>query len=438
MAVQSGGCTLSRPKSNSVINIIWNLGWPLLWGAVFSITFYELLNGPLNNEVLHRYFLGHPIAIATTVMFFIALAALLLRGLNLLGQQLIISSLALPESEAQWKQSDQEQATELLEYTESWSPRVQSSYLGARLVSLLEKVQSSGSVTALGDEMKYASERDADRQYEGASLVRIIIWATPMLGFLGTVMGITQALGDLAGQQLGNDLNAAMQGLFGGLYVAFDTTAVALTLSIVLMFCQFMSDQLESQLLLDVDQRVEDELRGRFSRQQVASSEPGINALDKLTPVLEELVNTQVTQWNSAITRIQSQWQQWTADQGDAMGQSMSVALLAALEQQAVIQQQQWDRWQSSLNENAGLLVANQEKMNQQSALLERVIEATGEVNSLEQALNANLSQLQETRQFEDAVISLSAAIQLLSTRMSGTSKPLDLNGDSDQHGKAA
>ena len=429
---------MSRPKSNSVINIIWNLGWPLLWGAVFSITFYELLNGPLNNEVLHRYFLGHPIAIATTVMFFIALAALLLRGLNLLGQQLIISSLALPESEAQWKQSDQEQATELLEHTESWSPRVQSSYLGARLVSLLEKVQSSGSVTTLGDEMKYASERDADRQYEGASLVRIIIWATPMLGFLGTVMGITQALGDLAGQQLGNDLNAAMQGLFGGLYVAFDTTAVALTLSIVLMFCQFMSDQLESQLLLDVDQRVEDELRGRFSRQQVASSEPGINALDKLTPVLEELVNTQVTQWNSAITRIQSQWQQWTADQGDAMGQSMSVALLAALEKQAAIQQQQWDRWQSSLNENAGLLVANQEKMNQQSALLERVIEATGEVNSLEQALNANLSQLQETRQFEDAVISLSAAIQLLSTRMSGTSKPLDLNGDSDQHGKAA
>jgi len=429
---------LSRPKSNSVINIIWNLGWPLLWGSVFSITFYELLNGPLNNEVLHRYFLGHPIAIATTVMFFIALAALLLRGLNLLGQQLIISSLALPESEAQWKQSDQEQATELLEHTESWSPRVQSSYLGARLVSLLEKVQSSGSVTTLGDEMKYASERDADRQYEGASLVRIIIWATPMLGFLGTVMGITQALGDLAGQQLGNDLNAAMQGLFGGLYVAFDTTAVALTLSIVLMFCQFMSDQLESQLLLDVDQRVEDELRGRFSRQQVASSEPGINALDKLTPVLEELVNTQVTQWNSAIIRIQSQWQQWTADQGDAMGQSMSVALLAALEKQAAIQQQQWDRWQSSLNENAGLLVANQEKMNQQSALLERVIEATGEVNSLEQALNANLSQLQETRQFEDAVISLSAAIQLLSTRMSGTSKPLDLNGDSDQHGKAA
>lgn len=429
---------MSRPKSNSVINIIWNLGWPLLWGAVFSITFYELLNGPLNNEVLHRYFLGHPIAIATTVMFFIALAALLLRGLNLLGQQLIISSLALPESEAQWKQSDQEQATELLEHTESWSPRVLSSYLGARLVSLLEKVQSSGSVIALGDEMKYASERDADRQYEGASLVRIIIWATPMLGFLGTVMGITQALGDLAGQQLGNDLNAAMQGLFGGLYVAFDTTAVALTLSIVLMFCQFMSDQLESQLLLDVDQRVEDGLRGRFSTQQVASSEPGINALDKLTPVLEGLVNTQVTQWNSAITRIQSQWQQWTADQGDAMGQSMSVALLAALEQQAAIQQQQWDRWQSSLNENAGLLVANQEKMNQQSALLERVIEATGEVNSLEQALNANLSQLQETRQFEDAVISLSAAIQLLSTRMSGTFKPLDLNGDSDQHGKAA
>ena len=74
---------MSRPKSNSVINIIWNLGWPLLWGTVFSITFYELLEGPLdaeNNPLLHRYFLGHPIAVATTVMFFVALAALILRG----------------------------------------------------------------------------------------------------------------------------------------------------------------------------------------------------------------------------------------------------------------------------------------------------------------------------------------------------------------------
>ena len=425
---------MSRPKSNSVINIVWNLGWPLLWGSVLSITFYEFLNGPLDSEnhpLLHRYFLGHPIAIATTVMFFIAMAALILRGVNLLGQQLVLSTFKFPEIDAQWKQDDREQASEVLLQTESWSPRVITSYLGTRLTDLLEMIRSTGTAATLGDEMKYASERDADRQYEGASLVRIIIWATPMLGFLGTVMGITQALGDLAGQQIGDDLNGAMQGLFSGLYVAFDTTAVALTLSIVLMFCQFMSDQLESQILSDVDQQVEDALRSRFSGNKDRAS-------DSWSVVVEEMVKGQASQWSDAITVIQKQWQQWTAQQGESMGDAMSLAMISAMERQVELQQHQWQKWQELLQDNAQLLAVNQEKMNQQSELLGQVVEATGEVASLEQALNSNLNHLQETRQFEDAVISLSAAIQLLSTRITGEAKPLDLQGGTTNRGKAA
>ncbi len=425
---------MSRPKSNSVINIVWNLGWPLLWGSVLSITFYEFLNGPLDSEnhpLLHRYFLGHPIAVATTVMFFIAMAALILRGVNLLGQQLVLSTFKFPEIDAQWKQEDREQASELLLQTESWSPRVITSYLGTRLTDLLEMIRSTGTAATLGDEMKYASERDADRQYEGASLVRIIIWATPMLGFLGTVMGITQALGDLAGQQIGDDLNGAMQGLFSGLYVAFDTTAVALTLSIVLMFCQFMSDQLESQILSDVDQQVEDALRSRFSGNKDRAS-------DSWSVVVEEMVKGQASQWSDAITVIQKQWQQWTAQQGESMGDAMSLAMISAMERQVELQQHQWQKWQELLQDNAQLLAVNQEKMNQQSELLGQVVEATGEVASLEQTLNSNLNHLQETRQFEDAVISLSAAIQLLSTRITGEAKPLDLQGGTTNRGKAA
>ena len=50
-----------------------------------------------------------------------------------------------------------------------------------------------------------------------------------MLGFLGTVIGITQALGDLDPEELANSIQTAMDGLLSGLYVAFDTTAVALS-----------------------------------------------------------------------------------------------------------------------------------------------------------------------------------------------------------------
>ena len=116
--------------------------------------------------------------------------------------------------------------------------------------------------------MKYQADMDATRQHESFALVRILIWATPMLGFLGTVIGITQALGDLDPSELANNIQAAMDKLLAGLYVAFDTTALALTLSIVLMFFQFLVDRLETELLAAVDIHTKHELQGRFSRVQ--------------------------------------------------------------------------------------------------------------------------------------------------------------------------
>ena len=74
-------------------------------------------------------------------------------------------------------------------------------------------------------------------------------------GVSRTVVGITQALGDLDPQLLATDPKSAMQGLLAGLYVAFDTTAEALSLSMVLMFVQFFADRFESHLLGTVDQR---------------------------------------------------------------------------------------------------------------------------------------------------------------------------------------
>ena len=51
-----------------------------------------------------------------------------------------------------------------------------------------------------------------------------------MLGFLGTVMGITEALGDLSknAELLATSIDKAINGLLGGLY---DTTIVAIVRS---------------------------------------------------------------------------------------------------------------------------------------------------------------------------------------------------------------
>ena len=431
---------MARVQSKSLINIIGNLGWPILWGAAASITFYELLQGPLKNDLAQRYFLGHPVAIATTVMFFVAMAALILRGFNLLGQFSVLDRAELPTKVRSEKSQDSLNcANELLSSASQWSARVQRSYLGKRITTLLETIVSNRGTRHLNDELKYQSEKDADAQYEGYSLVRIIIWATPMLGFLGTVMGITQALGDLATQQLGNDLNAAMQGLFAGLYVAFDTTALALTLSIMLMFIQFMSDQFETQLLSAVDVKTEAALSGLLAMESAGVS---TDEAQTLRPVITELAQFQQACWSDAISELQQQWQSWTAQQGNVMGAALERSMSQSLAEHSRIGQQQWESWMESLNRSAELLHGNQDSMHQQMEMMQQVVEATGEVVSLEKALNDNLQQLADTRQFEDVVVSLSAAIQLLSTRLGAPlmqSKPLDSSTEVDNtKGKAA
>ncbi|MDE0816694.1 MAG: MotA/TolQ/ExbB proton channel family protein [Pirellulaceae bacterium] len=409
---------MARAQSKSLINIIGNLGWPILWGAAASITFYELLQGPLKNDLAQRYFLGHPVAIATTVMFFIAMAALILRGLNLLGQFALLDRADLPAKETTAMSEDSLScATAMLGSASHWSPRLQRSYLGKRITTLLETIVSNRSTRHLNDELKYQSEKDADAQYEGYSLVRIIIWATPMLGFLGTVMGITQALGDLATQQLGNDLNAAMQGLFAGLYVAFDTTALALTLSIMLMFIQFMSDQFETQLLSTVDVKAEDALSGLLAMES-KNAGSSKDMAESLRPVITELTQFQQACWSDAISGLQQQWQTWAAEQGSTMGAALELSMSRSLAEHSKVGQLQWESWMEALNNGADLLNSNQDSMRLQMEMMQQVVETTGDVVSLETSLNDNLQHLSDTRQFEDIIISLSAAIQLLSTRL--------------------
>jgi hypothetical protein len=73
---------------------------------------------------------------------------------------------------------------------------------------------------------------------------------------------------------------------------------------------------------------------------------------------------------------------------------------------------------QQSLIESAGFAVAHQEQLTRQSEVLLKVVDATGQVRRLEEALNSNLATLAESHHFEETVVGLSAALQLLSANL--------------------
>ena len=152
-----------------------------------------------------------------------------------------------------------QRATDFQNNLSEYPTWVSEHYLWQRLSAAMAYLQRSDSTTNLETELKYLSELDYERQQQRFALVRILIWATPMLGFLGTVLGISEALGGISvGPE--NNFETMMNGLRGSLYVAFDTTALALMLSMLLMFGQFLIDRFELQLLSIVDTRVHAEV----------------------------------------------------------------------------------------------------------------------------------------------------------------------------------
>ena len=98
-------------------------------------------------------------------------------------------------------------------------------------------------------------QSEAERLDSDLSMLRYIAWAIPAIGFIGTVRGIGDAL-----SQAHKAVTGDISGVTEGLGVAFNSTLIALLLSILLMFLMQQLQQVQERLVLDaetwLDQRV--------------------------------------------------------------------------------------------------------------------------------------------------------------------------------------
>jgi len=86
-------------------------------------------------------------------------------------------------------------------------------------------------------------------------MVRYIAWAIPSIGFIGTVRGIGQALG-----QAHKAVEGDIFGVTQSLGVAFNSTLIALLISIVLMFLLYQLQLLQERYVLDTEAYCEENL----------------------------------------------------------------------------------------------------------------------------------------------------------------------------------
>lgn len=121
-----------------------------------------------------------------------------------------------------------------------------------KALELFENRTDNGEVAAF---LSTQSDIDANRSSGSYSLLKVFLWAIPILGFIGTVMGLSTAVGSLA---MGDNadpeaLKSSINSLTGGLGVAFDTTLLGLILSLLMSFPMAAVQKKEDETLTLID-----------------------------------------------------------------------------------------------------------------------------------------------------------------------------------------
>lgn len=113
------------------------------------------------------------------------------------------------------------------------------------LLAALQRFASTRNVQDVSEAVRSVCDAEAERLESELSMIRYIAWAIPSIGFIGTVRGIGDALGQAQEAVQGN-----IAGVTASLGVAFNSTFVALVISIVLMFLMHQLQLLQERLVL--------------------------------------------------------------------------------------------------------------------------------------------------------------------------------------------
>lgn len=168
--------------------------------------------------------------------FFWAMTLLILKGRKLSFQERALDLAAVPQhpefvlTEAS--------AKAVLERIHSLVDHPRHFILLNRIDRALSNLRNLGGVSDVSTILKGQAENDENQIASSYTLISGMVWAVPVLGFIGTVQGLSTAIGKftetLAATKDLNAIKTSLQGVTGGLSTAFETTLVALVAALII------------------------------------------------------------------------------------------------------------------------------------------------------------------------------------------------------------
>ncbi len=131
----------------------------------------------------------------------------------------------------------------------------QQMLLPRALLNALRRFNSTHNIQDVSSSTNTICESEAERLESELSMIRYISWAIPSIGFIGTVRGIGEALA-----QADKAVQGDIAGVTQSLGVAFNSTFIALLISIFLMFLVYQLQLLQERFVFDTQAYCDDKL----------------------------------------------------------------------------------------------------------------------------------------------------------------------------------
>ncbi|MBI2824795.1 MAG: MotA/TolQ/ExbB proton channel family protein [Planctomycetia bacterium] len=397
---------------------------PFLIAALLTAAFYWLVTQEaMKGTLLHRYTTEHLVEYVIVAFFIWGLCDVACRALTFPREMLALRHDWLP---ARTAREPVARAAVLLVHLQKKPAWLRESRIGQRLLQAVAHLQEKGSADQFADYLHSLADQDDERTHANYGLIRFICWVTPVLGFLGTVLHFGTALGGLSVEEIGEKLPTVV----GEMGTAFNTTTVALTAATTMMFCLFLCERTERDMVHTIDRRTERELLNRFEAADVSLA-PFLNALQAASQAnlqaMDATIQRQMEIWAGAAGDLQRQadererWQAqlWqdalekVGERFEANDEKRERRLLDVLNAMQAERREHQQQLQLTAEQVAGLQ-ANFAEMVQ---ALTSVVRTKQEIVELQSVLADNLRVLRETQQIDQALHGLTAAIHLLTAR---------------------
>jgi biopolymer transport protein ExbB/TolQ len=123
----------------------------------------------------------------------------------------------------------------------------------SRIERALSNLHNIGGLADVSTILSSQAENDENQISSSYTLLNGLVWAIPVLGFIGTVQGLSQAIGrfglTLQTSAELSKMKESLQGVTGGLATAFETTLVALVAALIIQLYVNYLQQKETDFL---------------------------------------------------------------------------------------------------------------------------------------------------------------------------------------------